>query len=100
LESIKIFPLFFFASFVYPACPVAPADGTGVAPEDGTGAPLRETFLFQLNNLRKSAESADVNEHLTNMVAFHSQQAIEKSIKAVLEEKENHVPRMHVDNDC
>jgi len=21
-----------------PACPVAPADGTGVAPEDGTGA--------------------------------------------------------------
>jgi len=35
------------------------------------------------------------NEHLTNMVAFHSQQAIEKSIKAVLEEKENHVPRIH-----
>ncbi len=35
------------------------------------------------------------NEHLTHMVAFHSQQAIEKSIKAVLEEKENHVPRIH-----
>jgi len=35
------------------------------------------------------------NEYLTNMVAFHSQQAIEKSIKAVLEEKENHVPRIH-----
>ncbi|WP_339138430.1 MAG: HEPN domain-containing protein [Candidatus Electrothrix sp. GW3-4] len=35
------------------------------------------------------------NEHLTNMVAFHSQQAIEKSIKAVLEEKEGTVPRIH-----
>lgn len=35
------------------------------------------------------------NEHLTNMVAFHSQQAIEKSIKAVLEEKEGHVPKIH-----
>ncbi|MCI5157008.1 MAG: HEPN domain-containing protein [Candidatus Electrothrix sp. AUS1_2] len=35
------------------------------------------------------------NEHLTNMVAFHSQQAIEKSIKAVLEEKEGTVPKIH-----
>ncbi|MDM8549381.1 HEPN domain-containing protein [Desulfobacterales bacterium HSG2] len=35
------------------------------------------------------------NEILTHMVAFHSQQAIEKSIKAVLEEKEAHVPRIH-----
>lgn len=35
------------------------------------------------------------NENLTNMVAFHSQQTIEKSIKAVLEEKENNVPRIH-----
>ena len=31
--------------FVYPACPVAPADGTGVGPEDRTGAPLRKTFF-------------------------------------------------------
>lgn len=35
------------------------------------------------------------DEYLTHMVAFHSQQAIEKSIKAVLEAKENHVPRIH-----
>ena len=35
------------------------------------------------------------NEYLTHMVAFHSQQAIEKSIKAVLEEQESHVPRIH-----
>ena len=32
---------------------------------------------------------------LTNMIAFHSQQAIEKSFKAILEEKESHVPRIH-----
>lgn len=29
------------------------------------------------------------------MVAFHSQQAIEKSIKPILEEKESKVPRIH-----
>ncbi len=32
---------------------------------------------------------------LTNMVAFHAQQAIEKSFKAILEEKEAKVPRIH-----
>ena len=35
------------------------------------------------------------NEHLTHMVAFHAQQAIEKSFKAILEEKETRVPRIH-----
>lgn len=35
------------------------------------------------------------NESLTNMVAFHSHQTIEKSIKAILEEKETKVPRIH-----
>ena len=35
------------------------------------------------------------NELLSNMVAFHSQQAIEKSIKAILEEKESKVPKIH-----
>lgn len=34
-------------------------------------------------------------DHLTHLVAFHSQQAIEKALKAVLEEKSNHVPRIH-----
>jgi len=33
-KTQKSFPLFFFASFVYP-----------VAPEDGTGAALREIFM-------------------------------------------------------
>jgi HEPN domain-containing protein len=35
------------------------------------------------------------NETLTHMVAFHSQQAIEKSFKALLEEREGIVPRIH-----
>ena len=35
------------------------------------------------------------NENLSHMVAFHSQQAIEKSIKAILEEKETKVPKIH-----
>ncbi|MEI6127366.1 MAG: HEPN domain-containing protein, partial [Pseudomonadota bacterium] len=35
------------------------------------------------------------NETLTHMVAFHAQQAIEKSFKALLEEREGIVPRIH-----
>lgn len=35
------------------------------------------------------------NPQLTNMVAFHSQQCIEKCLKAILEEFENKVPRIH-----
>ncbi len=34
-------------------------------------------------------------DHLTHLVAFHSQQAIEKSLKAVLEEKADRVPKIH-----
>lgn len=32
---------------------------------------------------------------LTNMIAYHSQQAIEKSFKSILEEYESKVPRIH-----
>jgi HEPN domain-containing protein len=35
------------------------------------------------------------NELLTNMVAFHAQQAVEKSFKAILEEFQNAVPKIH-----
>lgn len=35
------------------------------------------------------------NEHLTNIVAFHAQQAIEKAFKAVLEERDGTVMRIH-----
>ncbi len=34
-------------------------------------------------------------EHLTHMVAFHSQQAIEKSFKALIEEYEIDIPKIH-----
>ncbi|HOP65359.1 MAG TPA: HEPN domain-containing protein [Spirochaetota bacterium] len=35
------------------------------------------------------------NANLTNMAAFHCQQTVEKSFKAVLEEFEGKVPRLH-----
>ena len=35
------------------------------------------------------------NESLTHLVAFHCQQAIEKSFKAVLEYNNNNVPKRH-----
>ena len=35
------------------------------------------------------------NNELTNMVAFHAQQLIEKSFKAILEEYKGQVPKMH-----
>ena len=34
-------------------------------------------------------------DYLSNMVAFHSQQAIEKSFKAILEYFDKHVPKKH-----
>lgn len=34
-------------------------------------------------------------EHLTHMVAFHAQQSIEKSFKAVLEQQKENVPKTH-----
>ena len=35
------------------------------------------------------------NEHLTHIVAFHSQQCVEKSIKALLEWYEIDIPKIH-----
>lgn len=35
------------------------------------------------------------NEHLTHVVAFHSQQCVEKSIKALLECYEIDIPKIH-----
>ncbi len=37
----------------------------------------------------------DGDEHLTNMTAFHAQQCVEKCMKAVMEEKEIGVRRVH-----
>ena len=41
------------------------------------------------------AEQIIDREDLTHMVAFHCQQAIEKSFKAILEEHEQSAPRVH-----
>lgn len=35
------------------------------------------------------------NENLTNIVAFHAQQAVEKCFKAIIEEAEQNLPRIH-----
>jgi len=35
------------------------------------------------------------NPYITNMIAFHSQQAVEKTLKAYLEAKKNKVPKIH-----
>ena len=42
-----------------------------------------------------SARELLKNEYLTNVVLFHCQQAVEKVLKAVLEEKSLKVPRIH-----
>jgi HEPN domain-containing protein len=58
------------------------------------------------------AASADIesigcmlnNERLTGHIAFHAQQAIEKSLKALMEENGERVPKVHalskLFNDC
>ena len=35
------------------------------------------------------------NHNLTHMVAFHAQQAIEKSLKAIIEFKDEKIPKTH-----
>ena len=49
---------------------------------------------FAKTDLR-SCENNLHDEFVTNIVAFHSQQAVEKAFKALLEEKEIVVPRVH-----
>ncbi len=54
----------------------------------------KEWLIRASEDLAVAKEIID-REFLTNMVAFHSQQAIEKSFKAVLEEGEKVVPKIH-----
>ena len=35
------------------------------------------------------------NPHLTHIVAFHAQQCVEKSMKAIIEENEIDIPKIH-----
>ena len=51
-----------------------------------------------LNNAQKDLDVVQEIIHrddLTNAISFHAQQAIEKSFKAVLEELEGSVPKIH-----
>jgi HEPN domain-containing protein len=51
--------------------------------------------------LIKAAEDLDAirtlqsNPHLTNVIAFHAQQCVEKCLKAVAEERQGTVPKSH-----
>ncbi len=54
-----------------------------------------EEWLNAANDDLKVIEKIIDDETLTNMIAFHSQQAIEKSFKSILEEFEARVPRIH-----
>jgi len=54
-----------------------------------------EEWLNAANEDLKLIEKIIDDETLTNMIAFHSQQAIEKSLKSILEEFESKVPRIH-----
>ena len=44
--------------------------------------------LILLNDIKN-------NEHITNLIAFHSQQAIEKLLKSLIEEYEIDIPKIH-----
>jgi len=45
-------------------------------------------------DLRSCANNL-LDDYVTNIVAFHSQQVVEKALKALLEEKEIPIPRAH-----
>jgi HEPN domain-containing protein len=42
-----------------------------------------------------AVEKLSEDEHLTNIAAFHAQQCVEKSLKAILEDFGKKVPRTH-----
>ncbi len=54
-----------------------------------------EEWLNSANDDLKVIAKIIDDETLTNMIAFHAQQAIEKSLKSILEEFESKVPRIH-----
>jgi len=59
---------------------------------------MREISKHWLESASLDLENTQLiikNERLTGHVAFHSQQAIEKSLKAIIEEVGEKVPRIH-----
>ncbi len=49
---------------------------------------------FAARDLEAAKKLAD-NEYLANIVLFHSQQCVEKCLKAILEEYDQNVPKIH-----
>ena len=54
----------------------------------------KEWLQFAKSDLIVSQKSSD-DEFLTNIVAFHCQQAVEKSFKALMEENGFKIPKIH-----
>ena len=49
---------------------------------------------YAARDLEAAKKLAD-NEYLANIVLFHSQQCVEKCLKAILEENDQNVPKIH-----
>ena len=56
---------------------------------------LTEEWLKAAEDDLRVIERIRQDEHLTHMVAFHAQQAVEKSLKAAIEEYELGSVRVH-----
>jgi len=56
---------------------------------------LTRNWLMAASLDLRTIEHLLFDESLTTIIAFHAQQAVEKSLKAVLEEFTNDVPRLH-----
>lgn len=57
-------------------------------------ATTEEWLRFAKDDLEVAEKILDI-EHLTNMIAFHSHQAVEKCFKAIIEEHELSFQRIH-----
>ena len=57
--------------------------------------PSTQEWLSRAKDDLDVAEKIQDCPHLTNMVAFHAQQVIEKSFKAELEETNQDIPKLH-----
>lgn len=55
---------------------------------------VKEWLFFSKQDL-VAVEKLLESESLTQIAAFHCQQSIEKSFKAVIEEHENSIPKLH-----
>ncbi len=56
---------------------------------------ITKEWLISASIDLETIEQIIQNERLTGQVAFHAQQSIEKTLKAVLEENDRKVPKIH-----